>query len=241
MLLYYIRHADPIYNPDSITELGKKQAEALSKRLSLYGLDEVYSSSSVRAQMTAAPTLKALGLKLSGVFDWAHEGVLWKTLTVQKQDDSGGIDWAFRTPPYVEIFNSDKIRDFGLCWYDNEYFKNTKFKEALQIFNKNADEFFLTLGYRHDKERHCFIAERPNDKRVAFFAHQGVGMAFLSNVLDIPYPLFSTHFDFGHSSVSVIEFKEVDGMVFPRVLQCSNDSHLYKEGVLTGYQNEIDI
>ena len=33
MLLYIVRHGDPIYNPDSLTERGKLQAAALGKRL----------------------------------------------------------------------------------------------------------------------------------------------------------------------------------------------------------------
>ena len=41
MLFFLIRHGDPIYDPDSLTPLGHRQAEALAKRLSLYGLDEV--------------------------------------------------------------------------------------------------------------------------------------------------------------------------------------------------------
>ncbi|MBO6263170.1 MAG: histidine phosphatase family protein [Clostridia bacterium] len=44
MILYYIRHGDPIYDPDSLTELGHKQAEALANRFALYGLDEIYCS-----------------------------------------------------------------------------------------------------------------------------------------------------------------------------------------------------
>ena len=31
MVFYYIRHGDPIYDPDSLTEHGHKQAEALAK------------------------------------------------------------------------------------------------------------------------------------------------------------------------------------------------------------------
>lgn len=241
MLFYYIRHADPIYNPDSITEFGKTQAEALSKRLAILGFDEIYSSSSIRAQMTAEPTLKALNKKLDGVFPWAHEIELWKTLTVEKYDDLTRIDWAFRTPKYTEKFNGDEMRLASFDWYKHEDFKDTKFEEGITKFNQSLDEFFLSLGYRHDHEKHCFIEEKPNDKRIAFFAHQGIGLAFLSHILDIPYPIFSTHFDLGHSSVTVIEFKKTGELVFPKVLQLSNDSHLYKEGVSTKYQNEIDI
>ena len=60
MFLYFIRHGDPIYDPDSLTLLGEEQAKALAKRLALYGLDEIYSSTSNRAQRTAQPTCELL-------------------------------------------------------------------------------------------------------------------------------------------------------------------------------------
>ena len=73
----------------------------------------------------------------------------------------------------------------------------------------------------------------------ALFAHQGFSMSFFSSMLDIPYPLFSTHFDIGHTGMCVVNFEEQDGYVYPRVLQYANDSHLYREGILTGYHNQI--
>lgn len=53
MLFYFIRHGDPIYDPDSLTPLGHKQAEALAKRLCVYGLDEIYTSTSNREGLPA--------------------------------------------------------------------------------------------------------------------------------------------------------------------------------------------
>ena len=50
MLLYFLRHGDPIYHPDSLTPRGQLQAQALAKRLARYGLDELYASPMVRAQ-----------------------------------------------------------------------------------------------------------------------------------------------------------------------------------------------
>ena len=32
MLLYFIRHGDPVYSPDSLTPLGHEQAKALERR-----------------------------------------------------------------------------------------------------------------------------------------------------------------------------------------------------------------
>ena len=31
MLFFYVRHGDPIYDPDSLTPLGHRQAEAVAK------------------------------------------------------------------------------------------------------------------------------------------------------------------------------------------------------------------
>ena len=71
MIFYYVRHGDPIYDPDSLTDLGHKQAAALAKRFALYGLDEVYSSPSTRAMQTAQPTCEALGLTMK-ICNWAE-------------------------------------------------------------------------------------------------------------------------------------------------------------------------
>ena len=68
-------------------------------------------------------------------------------------------------------------------------------------------------------------------------------MAFLSSVLGIPYPLFSTHMGLGHSSMTVIRFANstTDTEVIPEMLQLSNDSHLYAENLPTRYNGEIPI
>ena len=52
MRLYIIRHADPNYENDSITEFGKKEAVALSKRLKSEGVSKIYCSTMNRAVET---------------------------------------------------------------------------------------------------------------------------------------------------------------------------------------------
>ena len=107
----------------------------------------------------------------------------------------------------------------------------------MQYINAAVDEFFLSLGYRHDRENCRYEIVEPNNERVALFAHQGMGLYFFSSMLDIPYPEFSTHFDFGHSSMSVINFEQKGKYVYPKVLQTSNDAHLYRDGLMSGYGN----
>ena len=239
MFFYYVRHGTPTYDPDALTELGHKQAEALSKRLALYGLDEIYASTSTRAIQTAEPTARVLSKEITLV-DWANEAHAW-----QEQSKPYGLDrwtWPFQNPVLKEKFHQNEILALGKCWYTHPDFKDTAFEASMARIGDAADAFFLSLGYRHNREENCFEAVAPHDKRVALFAHQGFGMSFLSHVLDIPYPMFCMHFDIGHSGVSVIHFEESEGgKVYPKVLQLSNDSHLYKENVLTGYHNVWDI
>ena len=55
MLLYYIRHGEPIYDPDMLTELGKRQAEAAAERRAPAGIEKIYASTSSRAIQTSRP------------------------------------------------------------------------------------------------------------------------------------------------------------------------------------------
>ena len=58
MLLFYVRHGDPIYSPDSLTPLGERQAEAIAKRLSLYGIDDIYTSVQTVLFLPQSPPVK---------------------------------------------------------------------------------------------------------------------------------------------------------------------------------------
>lgn len=242
MLLYYIRHGDPIYHPDSLTPQGELQAAALANRLAQAGISRIYVSSSNRAQMTAAPTAKRLGLE-PVVLDWARENYNGAYFHL-RESENGNSCWSFQSPRFIRLFNSPAVRALGAEWYRAPEFADSPFAEGCALFQTYTDDFFASLGYAHDRETCTYRIERPNEERIAFFAHQGFGMIFLSSLLDIPYPLFSTHFDFGHSSMTVIEFEPFaadDPFCVPRVLQLSNDSHLYRDGLPTRYQNRVQI
>lgn len=234
MIFYYIRHGDPIYDPDSLTPLGTRQAEALAKRLALYGLDKIYCSTSNRAFLTAKPTCELLN-KEAVQLDFANEGYAWRDLTVEKEDGSGKR-WLFHDQKSKDRFNTKEIRDLGDRWYDAPGFE--QYEAGINRVYNEADAFFASLGYEHIRYTGKYKVTRANDERVALFAHQGFGLAFISCILDIPYPTFSTHFDIGHSDMTVIEFAEKDGYCIPKILTYSSDSHLYREGLPTLYNHE---
>ena len=231
MIFYYIRHGNPIYNPDGLTELGFKQADALALKFKEIGLDKIYSSTSNRAILTAKPTAKILNKEIIEL-DFAHEKHPWQNLTIDNQ--KGGVCWLYQFDQTIELFNSEEIEKLGFNWYNHPMFKNYNFKNELERTKTEADKFFLELGYKHIGNGK-YKVEKSNNDKIALFAHQGFGMSFLSTILDIPYPKFSTHFDLGHSSITVIEFKELNGYAYPKIISLSNNSHLYKENVLTTY------
>ena len=236
VIFYYVRHGDPIYNPDSLTPLGELQAEALAKRLSRYDIDEIFASSSNRACLTAAPTCKLLHKEMK-ILDWCNEGYALKDFTCI--GEKGTSVWAFDSTKMRELFVSDEVMKLGKEWYTHHAFAGSNFERGVKRVQAECDAFFVSLGYEHNREMNTYTCVCENHNRVALFAHQGIGMILLSSVLDIPYPLFCTHFDFGHSGVTAIEFSPDKGITIPRVLQLSNDSHIYSEGLPTKYQNRI--
>ena len=236
MLLFYLRHGEPIYNPDSLTELGHKQAIALAERLSCFGLDRVFSSTSNRALQTAFPTAEKLGLSIEKL-PWCHEGLVAREFNPYKEGE--GWTWCFSHAPTVKLFRSEEVRKLGYKWYDHPDFKDLLYKEGVLRVNRETDLFLESLGFSHDRENRVYRKNgKRSPERIALFAHQGFSMAFLSGLMDIPYPEYCTRHDLGHSSMTVIDFHEWDDVVIPRFLQISNDSHIYKAGLPLTYNNE---
>lgn len=236
MLFFYIRHGDPIYDPNSLTPLGKRQAEAIGKRLALYGIDKIFSSTSERAIQTAVPTCEMLK-KEPTLLDFCNESHAWEELTTETK--KGYKTWLFHDTDTKLLFNDVSIRSLGDNWYEHPLLKDYNYKKGIDRIYKYSDEFFASLGYEHIRHSGKYKVTESNNDRIALFAHQGFGLAFLSCVLDIPYPMFATHFDMCHTGMTVIEFNEEQGFSIPKILTLSSDSHLYREGLATNYNNAL--
>ena len=237
MLLFYVRHGDPIYNPDSLTPFGHRQAEAVGKMLAQYRINEIYSSTSQRAILTATP-LSEISKKDITTLDFANEGYAWQELTCYSKARSANT-WLFFSPEMKELFHTPELISLGQRWYEHPCFASEEFLgkdygAGIIRIQKGSDEFLESLGYKRVADGKYEVLNHT-DKRVAFFAHQGFGLAFLSCVIGIPYPQFCTHFDICTSGVTVIEFGNDGGFSYPRILTLSSSAHLYREGLPTRY------
>ncbi|MBR5307741.1 MAG: histidine phosphatase family protein [Clostridia bacterium] len=239
MLFYYIRHGDPIYEPDSLTPLGLRQAEAVGKRLSQYGLDKIYTSTSERAVLTSKPTCEMLRMEAE-LLDFANETHAYRELTINRASD-GKKGWLFHSADGRQILTNPELRALGFKWYEHESIAKYNFAKGMERIADNADALFASLGYEHERYSGRYRAVSPNKKRVALFAHQGFGIAFLSLVLDIPYPYFALSFDMTHTGVTVIEFPDDGEYSYPRILTYSDMSHIYREGLPAVYNKRVKI
>ena len=236
MLFFYIRHGDPIYEPDSLTPLGLRQAEAVGKRLALFGVDRIYASTSKRAIQTATPACEMMKKELT-LLDYANESHAWQDMTVTRRD--GHLTWLFQDPDSRPKLCDPEVVALGFHWYEHPYFAGHDYKKGIDRVTAGNDELFRSLGYEHIPGTGMYHVLRSNPERVALFAHQGFSMLFFSCMLDIPYSQFSSHFDHCHTGMTVVSFDEVGEVAIPKVLTLSSDAHLYREGLPTRYNNKI--
>lgn len=225
MILFFVRHGDPCYNPDSLTPLGLRQAEAVGRRLAGKGLDRVFASPMKRARQTAQPAAEMLAKDIE-ILDFASEAHAWDELTLVQED--GRRVWACADKETKKLFASPEIRALGMKWYTHPVFQNTTYQKGMERIAREADAWLSSLGYVRGWTEGVYREERKNNDRVALFAHAGFGSAFLSHILGIPYPVYSQMFDLSHSCMTVIEFKDDGGVVIPSVITMSNDAHLYE-------------
>ena len=223
MLLYYIRHGSPTYNPDKLTPLGHRQAEALARRLVRSGVDSIYASKSPRAYETALHTAEILQKSVTKL-DFCDENDTWEDLVVTKEDGHRG--WISET----QAFMNPEVHAMGDKWYEHPSVYDPRFPACIDRICGGMDAFLLDCGYQRNEDG-TYTQLRQNDEKVALFAHHETGMILLGHIFNLPYPYFKTRFSLCHTGLTAIEFSEWNGVVIPKMITSSNDSHLYEAGL----------
>ena len=234
MLLYIIRHGDPIYVTDTLTERGRLQAEAVGKRLAAAGIDRVFSSPMGRARETAEPTCRLLGLDCA-VEEWAHE-VEDDRLTTYPDGEIKSISVLQNT-----VYRENGNIDIPYCRaLECDGLAQSNIQKAAEVIEAGGRDFLERLGYREENGVYRII--HPNEEKVALFCHVVFTRTWLSSLLHIPMHLMTAGFQVTHTGVTVLEFKNnPDGYTAPKCLCFSDISHLYAEGLDTRHDNGIDI
>lgn len=234
MLLYIIRHGDPDYVTDSLTEKGILQAEAVGKRLYHSKINRIFTSPMGRAVQTAEPACRLLGLDYT-VEPWAHE--IGKEMHIPFPDGVQKTLGMVQNTYFLENGNSTLDYDHALA---APGFNESGMDTVLPYIQSNGRAFLERLGYR--EENGIYKVLHPNEQRIALFCHAGFARAWISLLLHIPAHIMWAGFNYNHTGVTVLEFKNnANGITAPQCLCYSDLSHLYRESLPMLYNNRIEL
>ena len=190
MNIYFIRHGMPDYKIDSLTELGKYQADHTSDYLKNIPFDMIFSSTLGRAYETAQYLAKKINKEIIKL-EWAIEDIAG-SFFAPYDEKFKGLQWFFWHSYYL---NKVIKQSNNPLWYEHEDFKDTKAKEGVLFYRTHVNEWLESLGIKHEHNMYTRIEGKDIPANIAFFAHGGMAMAFLSTLLDVPYSYFCTHFN----------------------------------------------
>jgi probable phosphoglycerate mutase len=221
MRIIFVRHGEPDYINDCITERGILQAKACAERLKDEGITEIYSSPCGRAKDTAQYTADMLGLKVN-ILDYMRE-IRWGGEGIP---DEGHVWTLGDKLLYEENFDFSKDD-----WKEHPYFKNNIALSCYEHVTNGIDGFLESQGYIHEGRR--FKCVGGSDKTIALFSHGGSGGCALSHLLSIPFPYFCAVFPYDFTSITTLDFPVVkEGYVHNRV-EVFNDC-LHIKGISEG-------
>jgi len=217
MKIYFVRHGDPNYRHDCLTDLGHKQAQAAAKRLKESGIERIYSSTCGRAFQTAEYTAKELGLEVIPCEFMTELG--WTSIDGEPIIDNGN-PWTI-TDRFVSEGKSLTDKD----WFEKEPFCRSivvrRGKSAIEHF----DELLASLGYQREGYYYRVTGEDVC-KSIAMFSHGGSSSAILAHMLNIPFPQVCSIFRMRCASIIIIEISNKPGeLVPPRVLLFNDTKH----------------
>lgn len=219
MEIVIIRHGDPDYEKDSLTEKGWKEAELLSEKLCKWDVKAFYSSPLGRAKDTAKPTLEKMGRTIE-IKEWLREfegGVIRDGERVLAWDQLPSY-WK----PYSEYYSKED-------WYKTELMQSANVEEEYQWVTAELDKLLAEHGYRH--ENGLFLVERESHDRIVLFCHYGVSCVLLAHLLDTSPMIFWHNFVMQPSSVTVLTTEERRKGIANFRMRCYGDiGHLYAGG-----------
>ena len=221
MRIIFIRHGDPDYVNDTLTEKGKVEAELLSKRVVKWDVKDFYCSPLGRARDTAAYSLDKMG-RTAKIYDWMQE---FFYLVDDPVTGDKRIPWDFMPDYWTNeplMYDKDE-------WVKAPVMTSGEIEEKYKWLCDGLDKLISEHGY--ERCGNYYKAVKPNTDTIVIFCHLGVTFAMLSHLLGISAPVLWQQFFIAPTSVTEVCTEErVKGNAVFRVKKFGDISHLYAGG-----------
>lgn len=236
MRILFIRHGDPDYAVDGLTDKGRTEAGLLAKRIRSLGIDEVYVSPLGRALKTLEYSVDELGVEAK-TLEWlqefpalfdpsaADDATRMAYRNELKKDGTGAyqkrIIWDM-LPSYYR----DHPELFDACgWRSSDIARYSDAVEKYDHVTGCLDEFLSSHGY--DRCGSIYTARRSNAASIAFFCHFGVTSVMLSHLWNVS-PFVTLQFlAMAPTSVTeVVTEEREEGIAIFRTVRIGDITHL---------------
>ena len=222
MKLLLVRHAEPDYEHDSLTEKGWREAGFLAQRLAQIPTKAYYVSPLGRAKDTAVPTLKVTG-GTAVECPWLREfdAPIWRPDVSEHKK----ITW--------DWIPQDWMADERFFCYDQWHQVQTMLDGGVKAEYDWVTGELDALLERHGYQRsgHCYRPLAPNNDVIIFFCHFGVSCVLLSHLLNVsPMILWHGCCSAPSSVTTVVTEERRAGIASFRMLEFGDISHLYAKG-----------
>ncbi|MBR3201017.1 MAG: histidine phosphatase family protein [Mogibacterium sp.] len=226
MKILIIRHGEPDYTIDSLTEKGWREAEYLSEMLvrqlgeeTKNGHVHFYMSPYGRAKDTASITLQKLD-RMAEVLPWLREFDVF----IDRPDDTTRkrIPWDWLPEDWMQdprLFQEDH-------WFENERMATGNVGEEFRKVTEQFDALLAKHGYKRDGR--YYRVERANHDTIVLFCHFGVESVLLSHIFGVsPMPVWHGFCAQPSTVTTLVTEERRKGIASIRMLAFGDTAHLY--------------
>lgn len=219
MQLLIVRHGDPDYAHDSLTEKGWREAGLLADRLSRLDVAGFYVSPLGRAKDTASLTLKKMNREAVEL-PWLQE---FTRAQIARPDVEGRtIAWDWLPQDWTA---EQKFYD-KTDWLDTPVMRKSTIAGEYCWVAEGLDTLLAAHGY--ERSGNYYRVQRANADRIVLICHFGVECVMLSHLLGISPMILWHGFCAAPTSVTTINTEERrQGIASFRIASFGDISHLY--------------
>ena len=215
MRIIFVRHGEPDYAHDCLTEMGRLQAVDAAERLRNEGIEEIFSSPQGRAAETAAATADLLKRPVQ-TLDYMRE-LHWGSIDGTPLP-SDGHPWDL-----ADLMAEEGWDLTNPGWREHPYFKNNQVTANADMVAEKTDEWLRSLGYEREGAFYRCVRPDNRQKTVALFSHGGSSAAAIGHILNLPFPYACGLFHLEFTGITIIRLDRNPGSRRLPCLELAND------------------